>query len=171
MTTAFRFIIASLSVLAVALVTGAAAQDARTDPTVFVKAAALGELTQIELAKLAQSKTQDATIRAFAERMLKEHGAIDAELGALARRKGLDVPTSLVYEDEQTVKQGAARSGAAFDAWYAGLMRSEHQKAIALFEAATTMQDADFAAFAKKTLPALTEGQRLAATLGPAAKH
>ncbi|MEJ1964923.1 MAG: DUF4142 domain-containing protein [Gammaproteobacteria bacterium] len=133
-----------------------------TDPTVFVKSAALGELTSIELAKLAQSKSQDASIKSFAGRMLKDHDTIRKELAAIAKRKHLDVPTSLVYEDEQMLRQAAGKSNAEFDAWYARQMITENQKAIALFQRATKMQDAELAAFAKKTQPVLDEHQRIA---------
>jgi hypothetical protein len=44
-------------------------------------------------------------------------------------------------------------------------MVAESQKAIALFESATRMEDAKLAAFAKKALPVLQEHQRLAAAL------
>ena len=140
-----------------------------SDPTVFVKSAALGGMTEIELAKLAQSKSQDASIKTFAGRMLKDHDALHRELAAIARRKRLDVPTDLDYEDEQIVKQAAAKSGAQFDAWYARQMITEQQKAIALFQGAAKMQDMELAAFAKKTLPALEEHQKMAIALAPAA--
>ena len=136
-----------------------------TDPTVFVKSAALGGLTEIELAKLAQSKSQDANVRSFAARLLEDHEAIRTELAAVAKRQRLDVPTSLVYEDEQTLKEGAGKSGAEFDAWYAQQMITEHQEAIALFQAAAKMENAELAAFAKKTLPVLDEHQRMASAL------
>ena len=138
-----------------------------TDPTVFVKSAALGGLAEIELAKLAQSKSQDANVKSFAARMLKDHEAIRAGLVAVAKRQRLDVPTSLVYEDEQTVKQGAEKSGADFDAWYAQRMLTEHQGAIALFQRAANMEDAALSAFAKKTLPVLEEHERMALALRP----
>jgi len=140
-----------------------------TDPTVFVKSAALGGMTQIELAKLARSKSQDASVQAFAARMLKDHAALQMELAAIAKRKRLDVPTSLVYEDEQLIAQAAGKSGAEFDIWYARQMSTEYQKAIALFQAASKMQDTELAAFAKKTLPALDAHQRMAIALTPAA--
>jgi len=133
-----------------------------TDPTVFVKSAALGELAGIELAKLAQSKSQDAGIKHFAARVLEDHSAAHAQLAAIAKRKRMDVPTSLVYEDEEMVKQAAEKSGAEFDAWYARQMITESQKAVALFQAATKMDDAGLAAFARKTLPTLEEQQRMA---------
>ncbi|MEP7243636.1 MAG: DUF4142 domain-containing protein [Gammaproteobacteria bacterium] len=146
-------------------------EDPITDPTVLVKSAALGGLTTIELAKVAQSKSQNASLQGFAGRMLKENDALYSELAAIARRKRLEVPTSLVYEDEQKVKQAADKSGAEFDAWYVRQMIEESQKAIALFHGAVKMQDVELAAFAKKTLPVLEEHQRLAIALDrPAAK-
>lgn len=141
-----------------------------TDPTVFVKSAALGEMTGIELAKLAQSKSKDTRIQSFASRMLKDYNTLRTELAAIAKRKRLDVPTSLVYEDEQTLTQAAEKSGAEFDAWYARQTITESQKAIALFQGAAKMQDADLAAYAKKTLPTLDEHQRMALTLADAAQ-
>jgi putative membrane protein len=141
-----------------------------TDPTVFVKSAALGAMTGIELAKLAQSKSQDANVQGFAGRMLKDHDGLYKELAAVAKRKRLDVPTSLVYEDEQMLNRAAEKSGAEFDAWYAQQTITEHQKAIALFQGAAKMQDAELAAFAKKALPALEEHQRMAIALAGAAR-
>jgi predicted outer membrane protein len=136
-----------------------------TDPTVFVKSAALGNLTGIALAKLAQSKSEDASIKAFATRMLKDYSAAHAELSAVAKRQRMDVPTSLVYEDEQRVGQAEEKSGAEFDGWYRQQMITESQKAVGLYQAAAKMDDARLAAFAKKTLPMFEEHQRLAAAL------
>ena len=135
------------------------------DPTAFVKGAAMGALAEVELAKLARSKSQNATIRSFADRMIRDHGKANTELAAIARRKGFDVPTSLNSQDEDVVKEGAARSGMQFDAWYASRMVIEHEKAVALFESATMSADADLAAFARKTLPTLREHQQMAAKL------
>lgn len=140
-----------------------------TDPTVFVKSAALGGIASVELARRAQSRSQNAVIRGFAARVLKEQQAIDTELASIAKRERLDVPTSLVYEDEQMLQEADDKSGAEFDAWYVQRMTTELQKAIALFESATKMPDTKLAAFAKKTLPTLQEEQRLAADLAQAA--
>ncbi|MEJ0039718.1 MAG: DUF4142 domain-containing protein [Gammaproteobacteria bacterium] len=136
-----------------------------TDPTVFVKSAALGGMAEIELAKLAQAKSQTANIRGFAARMLKDYDAIHRGLATVAKRKRLDVPTSLVYEDEQVLNEASEKSGAEFDAWYARRMITENQKAIALFQSAANMPDAELASFAKGTLPTLEEHQRLALAL------
>jgi putative membrane protein len=136
-----------------------------TDPTVFVKSAALGGLTEVALAKLAQSKSQNGGIRSFAGRMLKDHEALQKELAAVAKRKRLDVPTSLVYQDEQMVAEASEKSEAEFDTWYVQQMIAEHQKAIALFQSAAKMEDADLSAFAKKALPVLNAHHKAAAEL------
>lgn len=115
-----------------------------TDPTVFVKSAALGLLTGTGLAKLAESKSTQADIRTSAGRALQRYQATRAELAAIAKRKHLDVPTSLVYEDEQMLGQGEEKSGAEFDVWYSDQMAMEQDREIALFRAATTMSDTDF---------------------------
>ena len=138
-----------------------------TDPTVFVKSAALGLLTNIELAKLAGMQATQPGLRTYAARALREHQTIRTELATIAKRKHLDVPTSLVYEDEQMVGRASEMSGAEFDTWYADRIVIEQDKSIALFRAASTLPDADLAAFAKKTLTAL-EQQKAATSLATA---
>jgi putative membrane protein len=140
-------------------------EPAITDPTVFVKSAVLGNLTEIELAKMARSKSQDAEIQNFANRILKDNESARVELTAIANRKRLGVPTSLVYEDEETLKQGAAKSGAEFVTWYARQMVAEDERSLALFEGASKLADPDLSGFARKMLPTLNEHQRLAAAL------
>lgn len=133
-----------------------------TDPTVFVKSAALGGLTEMELAKLAQSKSQNAGVRTFAARVLKDHEAIHNELAAIATRKRLDVPTSLDYEDEQLVMTAGGKSDIEFDDWYVRQMIAEYQDAVGLYQGAAKMDDVEFSTFAKKTLPTLDDQQRTA---------
>jgi len=140
-------------------------EPAITDPTVFVKSAVLGNLTEIELAKMARSKSQDSSVQNFASRVLKDNESARVELTAIAKRKRLGVPTELVYEDEQTLKQGAAKSGTEFVAWYAQQMMAEDERSLALFEGASKLADPELSGFARKMLPTLNEHQRLAAAL------
>ena len=140
------------------------------DPTAFVKAATMGGMIEVELAKLALSKSKDAAIRSFADRMVKDHGKTQTDLAALAKAKGFDVPTSLAAQDQNMVKAAARKSGDEFDVWYSKQMVIEHDKAVALFQAAASGTDVDFAGFAKKTLPALEEHKQLAQAL-PGAFH
>ena len=140
------------------------------DPATFVKKAALGGMTEVELAKTAQGKTQDPSIRKFADRMVKDHSKANAELTSLAKGKGLEVPATLDAEHKAILQKLNAKSGTDFDAAYSEQMMQDHEKTVALFEGATKSSDADLAAFAKKTLPTLKEHEQLADSL-PGASH
>jgi len=54
------------------------------------------------------------------------------------------------------------QSSANFDAAYAKLMVADHARAIALFSNEVQSPDADFAAFANKTLPILQAHKKMA---------
>ena len=147
-----------------------AADKDRADPATFVKKAAQGGMTEVEVAKLASSKTRNPEIRSFAQKMVKDHSAANEELATLAKSKGWQVPASLDAEHTAVAQKLSAKSGADFDAAYSKQMKADHEKTIALFEGATKSSDSDLAAFAKKTLPTLKEHQHLADAL-PAASH
>src|SRR4051812_43339938 len=59
------------------------------DPVGFVTHAALDGMTEVQLGKIALNNSQNATIRQFAQRMVQVHGKSTAELGSIAKRKGL----------------------------------------------------------------------------------
>jgi putative membrane protein len=134
-------------------------------PASFVKNAAVDGMAEVELGKLALSKSQDEAIRNFAQRMVTDHGKANQELKTIAKRKNIDVPTSLDSKHQSLVQSLNAKSGAAFDAAYAEHMQADHSKAIALFEGASKSSDEDLAAFAKKTLPTLEEHKQMADAL------
>jgi putative membrane protein len=134
-------------------------------PATFVKKAALDGMTEVELAKVALSKSKDEKVRAFAERMVADHGKANKELATLAKSKQMDVPTSLDAEHQAMVQSLSGKSGAAFDASYSEHMKMDHAKAVALFEGASKGTDAELGAFAKKTLPTLQEHKRMADSL------
>jgi putative membrane protein len=133
------------------------------DPTVFVKAAGLGGLMLIEMAKLAQSKSRDPKVGAIAARVRASQQGMLAELRKVAGRKRLDVPTALVHQDEQVLQRAPADPGAEFDDWFLRQTNGEYLKAIALYEAAAKMKDAELAAFAQQALATL-EGDQKAVT-------
>jgi predicted outer membrane protein len=130
------------------------------DPTVFVKGAALGALTLIELAKLSAARSGNPQIHALAENIRKDQTALRMELAAVAGRKRLDVPSAMIYEDEQMVDEGKDKTGAELDTWFLDRSITEHWKALALFEAAEKMKDLQLAAFAKKMRPMLEEDRK-----------
>jgi putative membrane protein len=134
-------------------------------PESFVKHAATDGMAEVELGKIALEKSQDPAIRKFAQQMVTDHGRANTELAAIAKRKNIDVPTSLDSKHKSLVQSLNAKSGAAFDTAYAEHMQADHSKAIALFEGASNSSDEDLAAFAKKTLPTLEEHKQMADAL------
>jgi putative membrane protein len=136
-----------------------------TDPTVFVKGAALGGLTLIALAKLGLARAQRPALRVAADQTVKSQQGIRSELARIAGGKRLDVPASLIYPDEQMLQQAPAGSGAAFDDWFVQHLVDELFKSSALYQAAQDMTDVQLAAFARRTLPALEAARQAAVAL------
>jgi len=131
-------------------------------PDKFVKKAAMDGMTEVELGQLALSKSQDPKIRAFAQRMVTDHGKANKELATTAKSRNIQVPTKLDAEHQAMVQTLSAKSGADFDAAYAEHMNAAHAKAIALFEGGSNSSDKELSALAKKTLPTLKEHKEMA---------
>jgi putative membrane protein len=140
-------------------------QEEGAQPATFVKKAAVAGMTEVELANVALEKSQNPKVRAFAERMVADHGKANKELATIAKGKNLQVPTSLDAEHKSMVETMSSKSGAAFDAAYGEHMNMDHSKALALFEGASKSSDAELAAFAKKTLPTIKQHKQMAAEL------
>ena len=152
--------------------TGASASAVAADaestppaPSVFVKAAALDGMSEVEAGKVALSKSQDPAIREFAQRMVTDHGRANSELESIALRKGFTHPKQLDADHKEMLESLRGKEGKAFDQAFAEHMSMDHSKAIALFESATRTSDPDLAEFAKKTLPTLKEHKQIAASL------
>jgi putative membrane protein len=157
--------ILSRGLLALALA-GVAAAALAGDPKTFVTKAAQGGMTEVELGKLALSKSQDANVRAFAQRMVTDHGKANAQLAAIAKSKNVPVPKTLDAEHASMVKELQSKSGAAFDSAYGEHMRHAHDKTIELFEGeAKTPSDGDLAEFASQKLPTVREHKQMAQKL------
>ena len=130
------------------------------DPTVFVKGAALGTLTTLELAKLANARAQDPAVRRFAVDLGRSQQSLRTKLATIAGRKRLDVTGTLVFQDEEMLKEGATLAGADFDSWFLRQANAELLKSVGLFEAASRMKDREFAAFAQDSLPVLEASRK-----------
>ena len=158
-------VISLVAAALVALTGPAAAQiqlvnDADRD---FVSKAASGGTAEVELGRVATQRAVRPSVRSFAERMVADHGRANAELAALARRKGLDVPTALEPSQQAMRDRLSGLSGPDFDRAYMSEMVRDHTEDIALFErAAETSSDPDLKAWAARSLPMLRDHLALA---------
>jgi putative membrane protein len=131
----------------------------------FVTKATQDGMTEIRLGELAQTRSSDPKVKAFATRMIEDHTKANAELSALAKRKNLDVPTELDTKHATIVHGVSTKPPSEFDAEYGKHMIEAHDAAVTLFSDAGAVGDKDIAGFAKRTLPTIHKHQELAVAL------
>ena len=123
----------------------------------FIEEAAQGGHTEIEASKLAQQKSQNQDIKAFADEMIVDHDKVGAELDALAAAKGVTAPKEPSTMQKSEIKALNALHGAKFDKMYASRIGvAAHESTVKKFrEASKNAKDVDVKAFADKHLPKL----------------
>lgn len=139
---------------------GMAGTDANRDSIsaedFFEEASALG-VAEIETGQKALEESQNAEVRAFAERMIKDHAAANEKMADIAAEKGMTISDEAKLMDRARTMILEAREGESFDAAYANNQVAAHERSIELFERASRSDDAEVAEFAKETLPKLKE--------------
>lgn len=122
----------------------------------FFEKAAQGGMFEVESSRIAATKAVSDSLRDFGTMMIDDHGKANEELQALARSKGITVPSTLDGGHQRQVDELRDLSGATFDSRYHELQVAAHDGAIELFEkTARDSTDSDVRAFATKTLPTL----------------
>jgi len=168
-------VISFVAVALIALTVPVAAQGQLNDADrEFVNKAAIGNVAEIELGRVATQRAARPSVRSFAERMVTDHEKNNAELTTLARSKGIDVSSTLDTTHQAMRDRLSGLSGADFDRAYMSEMVRDHTEDVALFEReAQSASDADVKAYAARSLPTLREHLALArqvnsqVTLGP----
>jgi putative membrane protein len=129
----------------------------------WVSNAGMAGMAEVQMGNLALQKTQNADVRAFAQRMVTDHSKANDELQQLVTAKGLTLPAQLDDENDDAVEHLEGLSGAEFDKAYMQHMVADHNKAVTLFQTgANTAQDVDIKAYAAKNLPIIQEHATLA---------
>jgi putative membrane protein len=133
--------------------------------TRFALAAAEGGMLEVELGRLASTKTANVEVQEFASRMVTDHSRGNAELTEIASGRSLMLPTQeqVKAKHQELIAKLEKLEGAAFDREYMAAMVKDHDKDVALFEKqAKNGRDVALAEFARKTLPTLREHQKMA---------
>jgi putative membrane protein len=129
----------------------------------FVMKAAQGGLAEVAMGQVGSQKATHPDVKAFAVRMVSDHGQANGELTQLAMTKSLTLPTEPAEEHKLGLQHLNGLSGAEFDAAYMVHMVADHEKDVKEFEAASrNVQDPDLKAWATKKLPTLQEHLKLA---------
>lgn len=138
---------------------GANAQDKSNDTTAryFIIQASIGNLQEIQIAKLALQKSTNSEIKAFANKMIADHGQAETQLLQIIKTRNFQIPPEATDTpvDDLMLKNLSSKE---FDRMYVHMMVPDHRETVQLFDKyALTGKDPDVNAFAKQTLPKLKE--------------
>ncbi|MFP5079416.1 DUF4142 domain-containing protein [Pedobacter sp. JCM 36344] len=120
--------------------------------TIFLNAAAVGGLMEIETATAAASQSKNPAVKEFAMLMRKDHDKANQEVAILASKLSIAIPKSLPDEQAQHLMDLKKLNDNKFDQQYITMMLSDHAEAIKIFSAGKTIANVDVQAFATKTL-------------------
>lgn len=131
---------------------------------------AQGNMAEVTAGQLALEKSQDASVKKFAQQMVDDHGAALKEVQALAASKNTKLPDSPDLKHKTMATGMKALKGNTFDSQYAKRAGvGDHEATVALLKKTQAeARDADLKALAGKMLPTvehhLTMARELAAT-------
>jgi putative membrane protein len=154
--------------------TAASAQQALSEQDrEFAMRASQSGMAEVEASQLAVSKANSEEVRAFAQRMVRDHTATNEELMRILRGKNLSVPTQPDAEHRAQVDAMRAMDAEAFERAYMQDMGVRaHQDAVSLYERqAREGSDPDLRAFASRTLLALREHLAMAEQVAAVAER
>lgn len=135
------------------------AQNKSNDTTAryFIMQASIGNLQEIAMGRLAAEKAVSPEVKAFAGRMITDHGNAETQLMQLIKSKGYPIPREATDSPvaDLMLKNTPAKD---FDRVYVHMMVPNHRETVQLFQNyALTGKDPDVSAFARQTLPGLKE--------------
>jgi putative membrane protein len=169
----FVFMVGVATALAVTSVISFAAEKGKTQDAgksgadaTFIKKAANGGMTEVELGKIAQGKAKKDDVKSFAERMVKDHGKANDDLKSVAAKMNVEVPDKVNAKHQAMIDKFSKMSAESFDAAYAQQMVKDHKTTVADFESAqNSVKNEDLKKFITDTLPTLKEHYEMAQKL------
>ena len=131
--------------------------DSKEDDSEFLVDAAEIDLAEIEIGKLAQTKSTNPEVKKFGKMLVDEHTKSAAEVKTIADSKNISLPTALTEEGKDEYDKLNEKSGVDFDKKFAAMMVDGHEKAIDKFnKAAETANDQEIKTWASKNVASLT---------------
>jgi putative membrane protein len=116
----------------------------------FVLKAAQGGLFEVQANQMGVNRSRNAEIKQASRRMVKDHTAANNELKALARNKGIVLPTQTDAKHRAILSRLQRLSGMQFDREHVTSQLKAHQETIALFKKqAKHGKDKDLVAWAR----------------------
>ena len=131
--------------------------DSKEDDSEFLVDATEINLAEIEIGKLAQSKSTNAEVKKFGKMLVDEHTKSAGEVKTIADSRNFSLPTSITEEGKEEYNKLNEKSGVDFDKKFADMMIDGHEKAIDKFtKAAEKANDPEIKTWASNNVAALT---------------
>jgi len=129
----------------------------------FLETAALDGMKEVEAGRAVSGKASDPGVKAFADRMVKDHSDANKKLMDLAQTKGMTPPAEMRSGDRREIDKMAKMDADKLNNAYMKDMVKDHKKDVKAFEKeAKGAKDPDVKRFAADTLPVLQEHLRMA---------
>lgn len=120
----------------------------------FINQTAQNSLSEIELGRLALDRSNNAQVRAFAQRMIDDHARSNEQLRPIANQMGMTLPTRQAEMQLNMSRMLNNLRGSEFDREYIGHMVADHSALAAQFQdKANTARSTQLRAFASQQLP------------------
>ncbi|MEI9980053.1 MAG: DUF4142 domain-containing protein [Edaphobacter sp.] len=111
----------------------------------FLRKAAEGGIAEVKLGQLAVQKGSSDEVKAFAQKMVDDHTALNNDMAQLADSMGIMLPKAMNKDDQAEYDKLKSLSGNDFDIEYLTFMVKDHHKDLHEFrmEAANPRADAN----------------------------
>jgi len=134
------------------------AKAAKSPDAEFAQKAAMGGNKEVAEGKMVAGKSNNADVKALANRLVTDHSAANKELMAMMKTKHIAAGAPM-----KEAEPWKTQTGAAFDRAWVDHVIEDHQKDIAEFEKeANSGSDAELKAWASGKLPTLREHLKMA---------
>jgi putative membrane protein len=144
----------------------------RVNDKKFVKDAAIGGMTEVELGKLAAEKGSSEQVKQFGQKLVDDHTKANDELKQIASTESVDVPNAPDSKHQSRIDKLSKLSGPNFDKAFLKDQVKDHEQDITEFQTeAQGGTDPNVKQFASKTLPVLQEHLTMAKDLSKTSKE
>ncbi|HET7595238.1 MAG TPA: DUF4142 domain-containing protein [Stellaceae bacterium] len=152
----------AVAALAAAPALAQATKASRADSK-FIEQVAKDGQAEVDLAQLAQQKTQSPEVKSLARRLAADHSKSNQQLMQIAQQGGVQPPTG---PDKSASKKRAKLEkldGQAFDQAFVKEVVQDHEKDIKYFrKEENSLKDPQLKSFAQQTLPVLQDHLQMA---------
>lgn len=131
----------------------------------FLTKAIQGNMAEMKMGELAQTKGQSQEVKSFGAMLVKDHGEANGKAMAAAKAMGVTPPTEPNGEQKKMATEMEKLSGATFDKAFAKHMVEDHKKDVAEYEKESKASDGQATSYASETLPTLRKHLEMAQSL------